>query len=321
MIRLSNALKDLNRKGYKFSSLKRVSGGINSALFQVQSCDAVNYALKLYPLPSVHDPRNRCLTETNFLSYLRSCDVRNTSFLLDCDVSAGWSLFGWLEGHKPNSLQPADLQEIASFVSSINHSSTILARSQLQPASDAYLSLSGLITSISERIKRLLLINSRSEVSTHALQWILNVVQPRFQSICADLLDVQVNSAHWQGIESSRIASPSDVGIHNTLKTPQGLLFLDFEYAGLDDLGKLAADWILQPEYCMNKVQEDFFINCLLNQTCGLTDDSWVHRFAEIRPLIHIKWCLILLNQLQNSSLRKAQLSKAMSYFANLYPE
>ena len=70
MDRLQIALDDLNRKGYTFTSLKRLSGGINSAVFQVKTIDKSKYVLKLYPMPSINDPRNRCLTEKNFWTTL-----------------------------------------------------------------------------------------------------------------------------------------------------------------------------------------------------------------------------------------------------------
>ena len=319
MSRLKNALDDLNRKGYIFSSVKQISGGINSAVFQLKGSNAINYALKIYPLASSNDPRNRCLTERNFLSYLGLCQVCNTPSLLETNISAAWSLFCWLEGRKPKTLQSRDFRDIAAFVGSINPASVVIARSQLQPASEACCSLTGLIESISERINRLLLTNSNSEVSIRALQWIANTIKPRFQLISKNLLVSHVDSSHWHSLESCRIASPSDVGIHNTLKTPQGLQFLDFEYAGLDDLSKLAADWILQPEYCLNERQEDILIGYLLAQTQGLIGDSWISRLADIKPLLHIKWCLIMLNKLPSNHLEVSQLAKAMSYFAEPY--
>ena len=89
------------------------------------------------------------------------------------------------------------------------------------------------------------------------------------------LLDNKSTCNHWQNLKSFAIASPSDVGIHNTLKQQKKLYFIDFEYSGIDDFSKLAADWILQPECCFNQDQERIFVNLLLEKTNGLIDDSW----------------------------------------------
>ena len=43
--------------------------------------------------------------------------------------------------------------------------------------------------------------------------------------------------------------SPSDIGFHNILNSKGRLIFIDFEYAGIDDPCKLIADVILQPDY------------------------------------------------------------------------
>ena len=315
MTRLRRVLEDLNQQGYALSSLTKLSGGINSSVFQAKGSDAMNYALKLYPLPSSSDPRNRCRTEKYFLNYLQSCQVHNTPILIESNISAGWSLMSWIEGQKPKSLQSADLQNIADFIGSINEASAEATRFQLQPASEACQSLPGLITSIAEHIKRLQSTTTRSETSGKAIQWITKTLEPHFQLIGQRLLTTRASCSHWQNLHACRIASPSDVGIHNTLRTQQGLHFFDFEYAGLDDLSKLAADWILQPEYRLDQSQEVIFTELLLKGMQEHIGNSWHSRFNDIKPLIHIKWCLIMLNQLQNSKLSECQLEKIVNYF------
>ena len=315
MTRLRQALEDLNHKGYALSSLKKLSGGINSAVFQAKSSGEVKYVLKLYPLPSSNDPRNRCRTENNFLNYLQSCQVHNTPTLIESNISAGWSLISWIEGQKPTSLQPADLQNIAAFIGSINEASAEGTRSELQPASEACHSLPGLIQSIAERIEKLQSSTPSSEISQEAIQWITKTLEPQFQLISQRLLTTRASCSHWQDLHACRIASPSDAGIHNTLRTQQGLHFFDFEYAGLDDLSKLAADWILQPEYHLDYTQEKLITELLLKDMKELIGTSWHSRLNDIRPLIHIKWSLIMLNQAQKSSLSPGQLEKTMNYF------
>ena len=269
-------------------------------------------------MPSINDPRNRCLTEKKLLDYLDTCQFRNKPLLLDSDTGSGWTLLSWIGGQRPNSLNPLDLQQIAEFIETINRPSTAFARSKLLPASEACQSLPGLISSIDERIKLLQSTTLSSQVGIKAASWITNTIEPRFQVISADLLNNQVNCSHWKNLISCRIASPSDVGMHNTLRTQLGLQFIDFEYAGLDDLSKFAADWVLQPEYCIHPGQENIFIEILLARMNELIDDSWVLRFYDVKPLIRIKWCLIMLNRLKKDDLSDSQLKRAIAYFSCL---
>ena len=48
--------------------------------------------------------------------------------------------------------------------------------------------------------------------------------------------------------EENRIISQSDVGFHNMLVGTNNVYFLDFEYSGWDDPGKLISDLLLQPD-------------------------------------------------------------------------
>ena len=172
MTRLEHTLEDLNRKGYALSSLKQLNGGINSSVFEANSDSGVKYVIKLYPLPTKYDSRNRCLTEKKFLDYLKSCKIRNTPSLLESNTSAGWSLISWVEGQKPLSLQPSDLQDIANFIDVINEASTEAIRFQLEPASEACQSLSGLISSIAERLTRLQSSTPSSGTCQEAIHWV-----------------------------------------------------------------------------------------------------------------------------------------------------
>ena len=315
MSRLQKTLEDLHQKGYKFSSLKQLRGGINSAVFQAKSSDAVKYALKLYTLPSINDPRNRCKTEKDFLNHLNNCSVRNTPTLLESNTNSGWCLMSWIDGQKPTNLGQADLEDITDFISLINQASTEATRSQLEPASEACQSLEEMVTSISERLKRLQSSNPSSETNRKAIQWITKTLEPQFQASSMKLLNTRKSCKHWKDLHVSKIASPSDVGIHNTLRNQQGLHYLDFEYAGYDDLSKLAADWVLQPEYRFNKTQEESFCKLLLTKTKSQIGISWRARLNDIKPLIHIKWCLIMLKNMQTNNLTERQLLRTISYF------
>lgn len=319
MTRLRRALEELNSKGYKIDTLKELCGGINSAVFQAKALTGKHYALKLYPLITKHDRRNRCITETKFLNYLKVCKCEKAPVLEESNSKTGWALMSWIEGRKPKKLETSDLEEITEFIYTINSSSAKHARSELQPASEACQSLTKMIDSIDERIKRIEASNAKTNEDQRTVKWIASVLRPYFQETSNNILFRRTDSTHWKDIQYCSIASPSDMGIHNTLRTKHGLHFIDFEYAGLDDLSKLAADWILQPEQCLNHEQEEKFVNLLRTRMKNYIGVSWQDRLQDIKPLIHIKWCLIMLNKSKYTEHDGKQLEKAIRYFESKY--
>ena len=317
MTRLEQALKRLKEAGYTTSNIEKLNGGINSEIFKARCNDRGEFALKIYPKPTHTDQRNRCKTETNFLEYLHECGAKNTPRLEASNINEGWNLIEWVEGKKQNYLGNSDLKEITNFIHAINDKSLTNIRSELKPASEACQSILELIKGIKERIERYSSSEYNTGVEREARKWVSKIIKPYFESVCKELLPNRQNCSHWQESEINKIASPSDVGIHNTIKTKRGLYFLDFEYAGLDDLSKLAADWILQPEYQFNKEQEELFCKLLYSKMKKQHGDSWLERLEDIKPLIHIKWCLIMLNPAKKAGINKNQLDKAYEYFKN----
>ena len=123
---------------------------------------------------------------------------------------------------------------------------------------------------------------------------------------------------YWDDIRDHAIASPSDIGIHNILRTSGGLFFLDFEYAGRDDLSKLAADIIVHPEYTLTGSKEKILLNKLQTNMRNIIPESWLLRLDDIKPLISIKWCLIMLRKSEENNLCENQLKKTMLYFKKM---
>ena len=317
MERLEQSLEELRQKKYNFNSFKRLSGGINNAVYRVGCNQGINYALKIYPKPTLEDPRNRCRTEANFLHYLHSCAITNAPSLQESNEKNGWSLLSWIDGQRLKKLDQSDIKGVTEFVSRINCQSKINERKRLALASDCHESLLAIIASIGKRIKNFHKVFAPSLLEVTAIEWIANTIEPHFKMVSSELINTRADCAHWNNYASQKIASPSDVGIHNMLKTKGELVFLDFEYAGLDDLSKLAADWTLQPESKLDEKKEEIFINYLLRGMPNHIDDSWVERFNDIKELSHIKWCLIMLNSLHNRTLSMEQLNKTKNYYYN----
>jgi len=88
---------------------------------------------------------------------------------------------------------------------------------------------------------------------------------------------------------STRCVSPSDFGFHNALRTPSGVKFLDFEFAGWDDPTKLVADFYLQPRVPV-RPRKEILSDAMPSSTKGLAA-----RYSVLFPILELKWrCIIL---------------------------
>ena len=93
------------------------------------------------------------------------------------------------------------------------------------------------------------------------------------------------------------------------------LYYLDFEYAGLDDIAKLFADFILQPNFTFNSTHEKYFLDLASLRLVEILDKNWLNRFNLLKPLFLIKWSLIMLNNLNSCTLDEHQFNKTLLYF------
>ena len=245
------------------------------------------------------------------MRYIGSCNIDRIPELYASDYLEGWSLMSWIEGERPVSLDSSDFIEITTFIMVLTvplHKE----RAKLHPASEAIQSSSCLLNSISKRIQGLKSVVPKTQICSEAIAWVDRIIEPYFYVLPALK---ECNQTYRKNLSSQAIASPSDVGIHNLIRSKEGLYFFDFEYAGLDDLSKLTADWILQPEYRLNAQQRNLLVDSLLKAMAKNLCDSWVDRLNDILPLIHLKWCLIMLNEVRSGMLKAEQFSKVVNYY------
>ena len=119
------------------------------------------------------------------------------------------------------------------------------------------------------------------------------------QFICQEeiiALELLKTEPKLRGSRESLIISPSDVGLHNSIRKEGKLRFIDFEYSGLDDIAKLTIDWVIHPEFSFDKNLESYFIDSIDKQI-AYKDKYWKERYASIKKISIMKWCLIILKQ------------------------
>ena len=121
------------------------------------------------------------------------------------------------------------------------------------------------------------------------------------------------------------IVSPSDIGFHNIIKNEKKLIFIDFEYAGLDDPLKLICDFLAQPDQKLTALQKKQFIE---NELFSKNKISNINYLVNLfLPFHKLKWCCIMLNEIRSVSQKKQkigsqkkilfknQINKTINYF------
>lgn len=314
MNRLDDAVAHLSFKGYSIKSSRSLSGGVNNSVYELICSDGSRKVLKLYPSPTVRDSRTRGELEISFYKYLHKLDLHNVPSILDYDSEMQWCLITWIDGQRLSNFDFRYLSKVANFIRDINLSNSLADRQRLPFASDACVSLSQVLDSISERILSFDSISFKSPIAVEAAKFIAKHIKPYFESLRNNLLP-NTSMHHWSDCNLLYVASPSDIGINNIIEHAGELYFYDFEYAGLDDLSKLASDLIVHPEFPLSQSQAMYFLDELTVQVLGADKPTWRRRVNDLLPIFVVKWSLILLNKLKVNQLTDSQLQKAISYF------
>ena len=93
-----------------------------------------------------------------------------------------------------------------------------------------------------------------------------------------------------------KFLSPSDLGSHNILNRGGKLVFLDFEYSGLDSGINLLGDTITQPDTCWAPGARETFIHELMTSLFAVSGCD----IAPVERLFTLRWVLIMIMRAQN---------------------
>jgi len=103
--------------------------------------------------------------------------------------------------------------------------------------------------------------------------------------------------------------SMSDIGVHNTIQTEEGLKFLDLEFFGKDSAVKMIVDYLLHPRNCMPRE--------LRSQTLEFGEDVFgidLDLVINVTPFFAAKWATIVSRRL-NAMTQEEERHKALQDF------
>lgn len=266
--------------------LQIIKSGRNNKVFKA-NINNENFLIKFYPNEGI-DNKFRLLREINFLKHLEKISISSTPKVLFFSEQQNLGIFEYISGtkFKECNLNRERVIECANFFNNIN-SNSLRLKNDLLEASESFIDPYLFIKDIDNRIKKLL------EFSEGDKNF-----QSFFNHLNASWKKIKKNIKSYKFLEHSKnnlCVSPSDFGFHNCIVNKNDeLIFIDFEYSGVDDPVKFICDFFSQPDIPVPLEYLDEFSNIALKYSNQ--KDFLIERAKILLPIFQIKWCCIIMN-------------------------
>ena len=266
-------------------TVSKLFGGRNNLLWLLQSHNGSKYVIKDYGF----DGDDRLNREWSFLSRLSHSGIKGVPRPIFCDKEGRIALFSYLPGRKLSglSISSDNITDASFFISEVAR----VDAEGMPEARDSHSSLEGHVRSINDRVNALESVARVSPEKKELKYFVTNELRPFWENTKRKYLK---NSfiCYWDSMKY--FLSPSDFGFHNILCSQGSLSFLDFEYAGQDDLAKLLSDFCLCPQVKVKKDYAEMFCKNIINNL--ELDESFNKRLQILTALGRTKWLCIVLN-------------------------
>lgn len=295
----------LNKAGYdsKVISAVPIYQGGNNQLFHIKNSQN-DFVLKNY-FCNTSDLRSRLENEYRFLEWASGVANIKIPAPLANDSTEGVALYEFIHGEKLKPSFPVARDHIgqaAEFIFHLNENFSSLPK-DFQNASEACFSIQSHINKIDKRLNLLAESSSQKNEFRSVLVDVINAwkeVKGQIYRSCLQVklqLDQELSSAE-------KIISPSDFGFHNALiQENHTVVFIDFEYAGIDDPAKLVCDFFNQVSIPVDNIFFPFFIDKAFR---GRSDiNSIATRSRILMQAYSIKWCCIVLSIFLDNNLER----------------
>jgi len=274
--------------------LEPVPGGRNNRAFVLHAGGERAFLKAYFRHPD--DPRDRLRSETALLAHAEALGIDAVARVLARDEEARLALFTFIDGRRlgQEDIGPEHVNAAVEFYLALNRQP-----GDLPVASEACFSLREHLACVERRVERLLRAAGQGLMREDGADFVSSELAPAWGGLREALL-AEAPVLLGQGWDAPlreplRRVSPSDSGFHNALLTAQGrLVFLDFEYAGLDDPAKLACDFFCQPEVPVDRRHLPGFLAGVGQASPG--DAGLAARVRLLLPAYGLKWCCIMLN-------------------------
>jgi hypothetical protein len=268
----------------------RAAGSGNSRVYRIDTTRG-RFALKHYPPPG-EDTRDRLGREFAALSFLGRQAAWDIAVprAIAADPEQRIGIYGWIEGERPAARETADLPLLAAAIGRLDRVSRANEAQDLADAVEATLGAADLARQIDTRLDALEHVRPGEPELDRFLGGTLGPAWGR-----------AAETLHRAGLDrplarSRQILSPSDFGLHNCLRLPDGALaFLDFEYFGWDDPVRLVVDVLCHPAMGLDAAERREFLALAVPIFAG--DPGFATRLATLGPAIALRWAAIVLSE------------------------
>lgn len=279
--------------------LQPLPGGNNNRVFKLSS-DNFQALFKSY-FQHPDDPRDRCGTEFAFLSFLWKSGLTCIPQPLMVDAQGSGALYEFVEGRSPKETDIGrdTVAQAIAFFTGLNAARSTEAARSLTNASEACFSVTAHLQCTQRRIDALVRASASSVMGAQARDFVNNHLQSTWLDVRTKV-ETACRALSHAGSEDisfeARRLSPSDFGFHNSIMRPTGqLCFIDFEYAGWDDIAKTICDFFLQPVVLLPKKFYSTVCDGMLVDFAN--KESEINRIRLLLPVYQIKWCCIMMNE------------------------
>lgn len=287
---------------------KRLTGGRNNEAIRIETSNGT-YVLKRY-LNQV-DRHQRFEREVSFLRHCDKTGVKAVPKLLEDHKDSFTILQQYIEGCRPKTLTDLHINSALEFIEDINSQSKEVLQ-DLPRAADSLQTGCELVTNLRIRFEILgdARIASALSQETYA----------QFSKLYSEVIGENSNSYvapnrflnNLKHFSNLIFLSPSDFGFHNCIESENGLVFIDFEYSGLDNPLKLILDFVYQPDFYITEgiaqsVTEE------IGKPYGL---KFLEIPKEIKVIFALKWLFMVLKRVFDNPPSKVDPSHAEYYFA-----
>ena len=277
--------------GTKEESLIQLKGGINNRVYRCGE-GVETYVIKGYD-SAEQDGSDRMKAEVEFLTYAMRVAPNFVPRLICIDSERRCVVLEHLQGSPyQEGMMPtaSDVKAAVEFFRQLNADRRLAKQHLSSNASEGFLRLREHIANIRKR--------QEGMCNDH----LPNDIQLEAASLLRELHRLTYKVANWTENlisggaiadtinEEERIISPSDFGFHNAIRTPTGVKFFDFEFAGWDDPAKAAADFILQPRVPTSSGYSPLLDTFIDDVRCSVRS-----RYEVLGVILRLKWVAIIL--------------------------
>ena len=310
--KITNFFFKLEKKKIYFQKI--LNGGKNSKILKFS--DRKNhYAIKIYK------DLNRLKREKLFYVFLKKNKVSSVPKLLYSNEKLKFIIFEYIIGKKVKKISKSDLTKLLIFLKTLNRQKNL----NLPLSIDGIKNRADHIKLCQKKIKDLKLIDHEFLKNSKLKNFIYCDLIPTFDYFKNKTKNKIYKKYLINLSKKELIVSPSDIGFHNIIKNEKKLIFIDFEYAGLDDPLKLICDFLAQPDQKLTALQKKQFIE---NELFSKNKISNINYLVNLfLPFHKLKWCCIMLNEIRSVSQKKQkigsqkkilfknQINKTINYF------